>query len=105
MRDRGADRHGGAAARDRLPDHAHGTRRAERRHRLSGRTKRKLGLDARAQWIIAAELNMFSWPGYELRSTPDGAALYGILPDPITVELRARVAGLQKAGRTRSMAR
>lgn len=27
---------------------------------LSGRTKRKLGLDARAQWIIAAELNLFS---------------------------------------------
>ena len=43
-------------------------------------TKRRLGLDEARSWIVTSELNRFTWPGYDLRRTPDGRERYGPLP-------------------------
>ena len=62
--------------------------------------KKHLGLDDERSWIVVTELNLFSWPGPDLR--PAGAAsldtvLYGYLPsgffrlvrDRLTANIRA----------------
>ena len=62
--------------------------------------KKHLGLDDERSWIVVTELNLFSWPGPDLR--PTGAAgldtvLYGYLPsgffrlvrDRLTANIRA----------------
>lgn len=72
---------------------------------LSAATRRKLALDAAPQWIVAAEINAFDWPGYELRLLADGSVLYGILPDPITEALRERVRTLRDDERLRAVPR
>ena len=72
---------------------------------LSAATRRKLALDAEPQWIIAAEIDAFDWPGYELRLLADGSALYGILPDPVTEALRERVRTLHGDERLRTVPR
>ena len=51
--------------------------------------KRHLGLDEAQSWIIATELNRFTWPGFDLRRTPDGREVYGELPERLlTVVVR-----------------
>ena len=43
--------------------------------------KRHLGLDDDRSWIIVAEGNEFTWPGYDLRRAPGtGRYEYGFLP-------------------------
>lgn len=46
------------------------------------RVKRHLGLDGERSWVILDELNVFRWPGYDLRPIPDKADRYdyGLLP-------------------------
>ena len=46
------------------------------------RVKRHLGLDSERSWVILDELNVFRWPGYDLRPIPDkdGRYDYGLLP-------------------------
>lgn len=46
------------------------------------RVKRHLGLDSERSWIILDELNVFRWPGYDLRPIPDKDDRYdyGLLP-------------------------
>ena len=45
--------------------------------------KRQLGLDHEISWIVTSEVNVFSWPGYDLapidRNNP-GEIVFGILP-------------------------
>jgi hypothetical protein len=45
------------------------------------RVKRHLGLDSERSWIILDELNVFRWPGHDLRPIPDkgGRYDYGLL--------------------------
>ena len=43
--------------------------------------KRHLGLDEAQSWVIATEFNRFTWPGFDLRRTPDGREVYGELPE------------------------
>jgi hypothetical protein len=47
---------------------------------LTAATRRRLGLDADKNWIMATEVNTFFWPGPDLASTPDGRYVYGELP-------------------------
>ena len=49
-------------------------------------TKRRLGLDESRSWVVVTESNDFTFPGYDLRPTPDGRADYGTLSG---VQLRA----------------
>lgn len=46
------------------------------------RVKRHLDLDSERSWVILDELNVFSWPGYDLRPIPDKGDRYdyGLLP-------------------------
>lgn len=48
--------------------------------RLTEATRRRLGLDGEASWIITSELNVFRWPGPDIRLTPQGDYAYGELP-------------------------
>lgn len=47
---------------------------------LSAATRRRLGLGAEPNWIMAAEVNAFCWPGPDVRPTDDGGYAYGELP-------------------------
>ena len=47
---------------------------------LPSAVKRRLGLDEDRSWVVATELNRFTWPGFDLRSAPDGREAYGVLP-------------------------
>ena len=43
--------------------------------------KRNLGLDDSRSWVIVSEGDLFIWPGYDLRKTPNGVRYdYGYLP-------------------------
>lgn len=46
-------------------------------------TKHRLGLDDERSWIITSELNVFTWPGYDIRRRPSGAMSYGLLPEKL----------------------
>ena len=45
--------------------------------------KHHLGLDEERSWMIATEVNRFTWPGYDLRRTADGREAYGNIPKPL----------------------
>lgn len=47
---------------------------------LSNATRRRLGLDGERSWVITSEINVFQWPGPDLRLTPAGRYEYGYLP-------------------------
>ena len=56
--------------------------------------KRRLGLDDQPSWIVATEVNRFTWPGPDLRPIPHGEAVrwsYGLLPERIMTALRQRI--------------
>ena len=54
-------------------------------------TKKRLGLDTDASWIITTEVNRFIWPGPDIRSVPGGGWMYGLLPAAMTRDLVAQV--------------
>lgn len=43
-------------------------------------TKRRLGLDEARSWVVVTEFDRFTWPGFDLRRTPDGRDSFGMLP-------------------------
>lgn len=70
--------------------------------------KRYLGLDEAPSWIVLDELNVFQWPGPDLRPTeapgPD-TVLYGYLPAGFFRTVRDRVAANIRAGKLRQIPR
>jgi hypothetical protein len=64
-------------------------------------TKRRLGLDSERSWIVASDLNVFTWPGVDLRPTAPGGKTYsyGLLPAALYRQLRDKVLALAHAGR------
>jgi hypothetical protein len=50
-------------------------------------TKRRLGLDKEASWVITTEVNRFVWPGPDIRAVPGGALAYGHLPAAMTEDV------------------
>jgi hypothetical protein len=50
-------------------------------------TKKRLGLDKEASWVITTEVNRFVWPGPDIRAVPGGAMAYGHLPAAMTEDV------------------
>ena len=69
--------------------------------------KRRLGLDDGRSWVVATELNRFTWPGPDLRPVPGrpGTFAYGLLPMLLTLELRNRISELRKLQRLQMVGR
>jgi hypothetical protein len=63
-------------------------------------TKRRLGLDGERSWIVAADLNRFSWPGVDLRPVAPGSDryAYGLLPANLYRQLRERILAVARSG-------
>jgi hypothetical protein len=71
-------------------------------------TKRRLGLDDERSWIVLSESNRFTWPGPDLRPvTPGDAAsvVYGLLPQALYDEVRAKWLALFEARKTTTVVR
>ena len=47
---------------------------------LTASTRRRLGLGNKPNWIMATEVNSFSWPGPDIRLNAQGTYVYGELP-------------------------
>lgn len=66
---------------------------------LPAATKEHLGLDAERSWIILTEMNVFAWPGPDLRFVagrgPDSGA-YGMLPPGLFRIVRDRFLALAR---------
>lgn len=53
-------------------------------------TARRLGLDDIPQWIITREVNLFTWPGVDIRTVPGktpASISYGYLPFALTQQV------------------
>lgn len=68
-------------------------------------TKKRLGLDHAQSWLIADDLNYFTWPGPDLRPIPGKTKTtgfaYGHLPNAITRRAIEKVRELMRSGRTK----
>jgi hypothetical protein len=63
-------------------------------------TKRRLGLDNERSWLVANDLNVFEWPGPDLRPVQPGRSfVYGFLPFSLTQQLIEAVRAEIKKGR------
>ena len=58
---------------------------------LTPATRRRLGLDAEKNWIVATEVNSFSWPGPDLAVTSTGQYAYGELPAVVFEALKQKL--------------
>ncbi len=53
-------------------------------------TARRLGLDDVPQWIVTREVNLFTWPGVDIRAVPGktpATIAYGFLPYALTQQV------------------
>jgi hypothetical protein len=67
---------------------------------LPREVKAALGLDTEPAWVCLDELNVFSWPGYDLRAVPGTDRIdYGPLPRALFERIRDGVVALHKARR------
>jgi hypothetical protein len=62
--------------------------------------KKHLGLDGERSWVVVDELNVFTWPGYDLRPIKgkNGRIDYGLLPPKLFKQIIAKIAQLQSEG-------
>ena len=76
---------------------------------IPAQTKRRLGLDEARSWIKTDELNMFTWPGPDLRPigrAPDqGGFVYGLLPRNMIAGLIRNVRDRVREGRAKPVRR
>ncbi len=72
-------------------------------------TKARLGLDDARSWIVTDDLNVFVWPGPDLRPIdprrPERGVAYGHLPRKLTIALIEAVRRQARAGRARPVGR
>jgi hypothetical protein len=63
--------------------------------------KRKLGLDDLPSWIITTELNIFTWPGFDIRPINKSKSeyVYGYLPIDVFEKVKASINNNRKAQR------
>ena len=66
------------------------------------RVKGHLGLDDQRSWIIATELNRFTWPGPDIRLIPGGdSPFYGAIPARLFEQLRQAISEHVETNRVR----
>ena len=60
-----------------------------------------LGLDNNTSWVVLEDVNVFTWPGYDLRQIPEqpGRYDYGLLPPRFFEMIVERFTKLRQAGR------
>ena len=62
---------------------------------LPSAVKASLRLDSQRSWICLDELNVFAWPGYDLRPVPEtGRYEYGVLPEALFRQVRDGIVAL-----------
>lgn len=69
--------------------------------------KAALGLDDAPAWIIATELNVSDWPGFDLRPVPGRAGVYyhAKMPPGLFAALQQRFSTIRRAGKLRIVSR
>jgi hypothetical protein len=69
--------------------------------------RRHLGLDDAPSWVVVDELNVFLWPGFDLRHLPGkpGQYAYGYLPPRFFDRLRAKLRERRAHGRLKAISR
>lgn len=70
--------------------------------------KRHLGLDDAKSWVVLTEINLFTWPGPDLRpisASGKDTILYGYLPAGFFRTIRDRLTANIRAGKTRQVPR
>ena len=62
--------------------------------------KRYLGLDDQPSWIVLDDFNVFTWPGYDLRSVPGQKDRYhyGLLPPRLFESIVRKFSELRRQG-------
>ena len=56
--------------------------------------KRRLGLDERRSWAIVTDVNVFTWPGVDVRPAPNVGGVkweYGRLPPRLLEDIMRRI--------------
>ena len=68
--------------------------------------KAALGRDDALSWICLDELNVFAWPGYDIRPIPGGERYdYGVLPQALFNQVRDGIMALRQADRMQQVTR
>lgn len=64
------------------------------------RVKQHLGLDSERSWVILDEVNVFTWPGFDLRPVRRGESRidYGLLPPRLFDQMIRRFTELREQG-------
>ena len=69
---------------------------------IPAEVRQLLGLDEDRSWIIATELNRFTWPGPDIRLAPTGETpFYGTIPAKLFGQLRQAISDHANANRVR----
>ena len=71
-------------------------------------TKVRLGLDSERSWIVLSELNVFTWPGPDLRPLTSGepdSVIFGMLPPGLFRVVRDRFIALNAERRVAQVRR
>ena len=58
---------------------------------LPPRVSQGLGLDHDQSWIVVTEVNVFTWPGPDLRPAREGSAAFGRLPHGLLEKVRQAI--------------
>lgn len=69
------------------------------------RVKHHLGLDDERSWVITTDLNVFLWPGVDIRPIPNapaGTYDYGFLPPRLFEQIRQRIVAAAAVATRRS---
>jgi hypothetical protein len=69
------------------------------------RVKHHLGLDDKRSWVITTDLNVFLWPGVDIRPVPNAPAGkydYGFLPPRLFEQIRQRIVAAATVATRRS---
>lgn len=74
---------------------------------IPSRVKHHLGLDGERSWVILNELNVFTWPGFDLRPIRRGDARidYGFLPPKLFDRLIEKFTELEESGQVQQTPR
>ncbi len=73
---------------------------------LPASVQRDLGLDTGAAWICLDEVNVFAWPGFDVRTIPGtDRVAYGALPQPLFEQVRQGVLRLNRERRAQQTGR